>query len=1553
MSSRESSPPSPRPSQMDLCALIQWMKERDDAARVEREEEAERRRVQEEAARAEREEQRREDAARFEALLSRLIIPGTLTTPSTSGSATGTQQGSGTPVAGSSSNSTTPMTPKATVQPPPPLASDVTFQNFREWRRRWKDYATMIDLASMPLPKQHIQLRMCLSLETQRVLEHTLQVPPDSTSSVEAVLDILQKHIKDSSNEALRRRAFTSCKQAVGESFADFFVRLKSLSEEIDVCKAHDVTCEESWIKHGILTGVHNEELVQKIIALDATSSLADVVTLCRSFEATRTTATALRAPPSARAVSQYKKGKKAAHKTKAEARLATTTTTSSCKKCGKPQHGPNGCPATESSCTGCGKTGHWSHTEGCPARNAQCNSCNRYGHYEKLCKSLQPKRQQHSKPRNSRPGKEPRSTFHVVRAQVPHEDPTPSQPASSVRRVNSGTRERPTPSPTISVVVTHAGVSGTLDIIPDTGADSTVIGPQHLKTLGLSKSALDPPPTVAYYNADGSKMPAALGSFRAHLTYGSLSCTGWIDVQSSLCTPLLSWEHCRDLGIVPEDFPQQITTTGTTVNRVEKTGSARQEDTTQSCQQTSAAASPPKFVALPLPLNNRSTPEEAKAYFLKEFADVLVTKDDLQEAPLKPMSGAPMRIHLKDDAQPFAIYTPRLIPLAYQDPVKAQLDSMVAQGIIAPSDDDPSPWCHPMVVVPKANGGVRITTDLSKLNSQVSRPAHPSPTPFAAIRRVPPRAKYFSTIDALCGFWQIPLTEEDQPLTTFITPYGRFRYLRGPMGFSATGDAFCRRGDLALQGVMQCVKVVDDILLYDEDYMEHLRRVNDVLTRCRAHGITLNAEKFVLAAPKVLFCGYELSSEGIAADPEKVRAITDFAKPANLTDLRSFMGLANQLAEFSPDIASAAAPLRPLMSPKRSFVWTADHDEAFLKVKEALSSPPVLASFDPALPTVLQTDASRLYGLGYVLLQDHGAGQFRLIQCGSRFLTDAETRYATIELELLAVVWAMAKCKFYLTGLQHFSLVTDHRPLVPILNNYSLDAIENPRLQRLKEKISAFIFTATWRPGKQLCIPDALSRSPVSKPMREDNVLDAETSFSVRSITLRAVESLVPDTNRGASGPPRDVALDDLRQAAREDPAYSELLQCVRTGFPSDRYSLLNSLRPFWKLRDDLYTEDDLVLYGARIVVPAALRRRVLDRLHDSHRGAEATKRRARQVVYWPGIDSDIVNVVRACESCQVLQPSQQQEPLRCDDYPTRPFESVSADFFNVAGKSFLVVVDRLSGWPVVVSCGSDTTSSTTIRHFRHLFRDLGVPLRLRTDGGPQFASREFAGFLERWGVRHDMSTPHYPQSNGHAESAVKSIKHLIMKVAPSGNLDCEAFDRGLLELRNTPNHTGRSPSQVLYGHPLRSCVPAHAKAFQEQWQSRAESCDRRAATRLHDATTRYDAHAKPLLPLPLGSVARIQDPITKRWDKVGTIMGVGNSRDYLIRMPSGRVLWRNRRFLRPVAPQPDGLQATGGTSPDPEPSQPVEPRRSTRIKAKKDAQEPPVYERERGREM
>ena len=1035
-----------------------------------------------------------------------------------------------------------------------------------------------------------------------------------------------------------------------------------------------------------------------------------------------------------------------------------------------------------------------------------------------------------------------------------------------------------------------------------------TVISKAHLRDLGIPLSEIRPV-TDSYFNADGTPMTPPLGTFQATITLRDRSCEVTVGVQESLPKPLLSYQDCMDLAIIPPEFPRPI----------------QSVKYARSC------------TTRPLPPIASAT--DARTFFLQEFKDVLVSKEELRSVPLKPMEGPPMRIHLKEGAEPFAIHNPRPVAFPLQKLVQEELASMVAQGIIAPAEEAPSDWCHPMVVVPK-DVGVRITVDLSNLNRQVRRPTHPSPTPYDAVRRVDSSAKYFTTADALCGYWQMELAEEDQHLTTFITPYGRFRHCRGPMGFAATGDAFCLRGDRALQGVQQCVKVVDDILLYDEDFNQHLQRVHTVLTRCRDHGLTLNKDKFVVAASSVKFCGYHLSQAGIEADEEKVRAIRDFPTPSNLTDLRSFMGLVNQLSEFTPAIATVAKDLRPLLSMKRTFTWMPDHDVAFSKTKDALTSPPVLANYDQDKPVILQTDASRLNGLGYALLQDHGHAGPRLIQCGSRFLTDCESRYSTIELELLAVVWAMSKCRMYLLGLQHFTLMTDHRPLIPILNSYTLDAVENPRLQRMKEKVSQYIFSAAWRAGKFMCIPDALSRSPVTDPTPDDERLCASAASSIRTVvTLNSVMASVEPLTQSD-----DRTLRDLADAARSDETYKRLLQYVTEGFPASRLALHASVLPYWKIREHLSADGDLVLYGARVIIPTALRRQTLARLHDSHRGVEATKRRARQTVYWPGVDSDITSTVHACEPCQVLQPSQQQEPYRSNDNPTRPFESVSADFFQVAGKDFLVIADRLSGWPVVVPCSSGTTAQVLCRAICKFFRDVGAPLRLRSDGGTQFTSAEFRDCMMRWGVDHVVSSPHYPQSNGHAEAAVKKVKHLILKTAPNGNIDVESFDRGLLELRNSPNHTGRSPAQVLFGRNLRSCVPAHSRSFLPEWQEKAEDCDRRAAASDEAARDAYDLHARPLPTLRVGQRVRIQDATTQRWDKVGVIMGTGRTRNYTVRLPSGRVWWRNRRFLRPVPSPPvvpDEAQALpypahpqhGGNETTRGPSPP--PRRSERLKS------------------
>ena len=223
--------------------------------------------------------------------------------------------------------------------------------------------------------------------------------------------------------------------------------------------------------------------------------------------------------------------------------------------------------------------------------------------------------------------------------------------------------------------------------MLPNTGADISVVGPQHLDILQIPQSSLEPPPTTTMLTADGSPMSPALGVFQAILTLGKRSCSASVQVHDGIQVPLLSYGHCQELAIISPEFLKSIFE----VKHVNR------------CKELSFIPS--------------TSPVEAKHFFLQTFKDVLVSKEDLRMTSLKPMADPPMRIHLKDNAVSFAIHTPRQIPFAFRDQVKEELDSTVAQGIIKPTDDEPSEWCHPLVIDPK-DVGVRITVDLTKLNS-------------------------------------------------------------------------------------------------------------------------------------------------------------------------------------------------------------------------------------------------------------------------------------------------------------------------------------------------------------------------------------------------------------------------------------------------------------------------------------------------------------------------------------------------------------------------------------------------------------------------------------------------------------------------------------------------------------------------------------------------------------------------------------------------------------------------------------------------------------------
>ena len=258
---------------------------------------------------------------------------------------------------------------------------------------------------------------------------------------------------------------------------------------------------------------------------------------------------------------------------------------------------------------------------------------------------------------------------------------------------------------------------------------------------------------------------------------------------------------------------------------------------------------------------------------------------------------GEPYTIKLKEDAKPYALYTPRNVPIPLRGKVLDELNRMESLGVIS-KVSDPTEWCAGMVVVPKKSGDVRICVDLKALNESVMRETHPIPKVDDTLAQLS-GAALFTKLDVNNGFWQIPLSEESGLLTTFITPFGRYAFNKLPFGISSAPEIFQRRMNCILEGLEGVVCQMDDILVFGEDEGEHCERLVKVLKRLESVHVTLNPSKCEFSKTTIKFLGHIIDCNGVKADPDKTKAITEMEAPRSVSDLRRFLGLVNQLGKF------------------------------------------------------------------------------------------------------------------------------------------------------------------------------------------------------------------------------------------------------------------------------------------------------------------------------------------------------------------------------------------------------------------------------------------------------------------------------------------------------------------------------------------------------------------------------------------------------------------------------------------------------------------------------
>ena len=315
------------------------------------------------------------------------------------------------------------------------------------------------------------------------------------------------------------------------------------------------------------------------------------------------------------------------------------------------------------------------------------------------------------------------------------------------------------------------------------------------------------------------------------------------------------------------------------------------------------------------------------KEWLLQTFASS--TFNTCPHRPLPCMTGPPVEIHLKDDASPKAVHKPAPVPVHWQDQVYKDLLRDEALGVVEKVPyGEPVTWCHRMVVTRKHNGDPRRTVDLSPLNKHCNRETFASESPFHLARKIP-KGTWKTVTDAWNGYHSVPLRESDRHLTTFITPFGRWRYTRAPQGFLSSGDGYNRRFEAILTDFERKERCVDDTIHYDDDLAEHWWRTIDLLILVGRSGIVLNPDKFVFAQKSIEFAGFQISESSIEPLPKYLSAIRDFPTPTSTTDIRSWFGLVNQVANYA-QLRDIMTPFKPFLSPRCQFEWTSNLSAAF-----------------------------------------------------------------------------------------------------------------------------------------------------------------------------------------------------------------------------------------------------------------------------------------------------------------------------------------------------------------------------------------------------------------------------------------------------------------------------------------------------------------------------------------------------------------------------------------------------------------------------------------------